>query len=73
MCRTQAHDIVQNTETSTVDENTNQSISNGNVCTETVIQNIQMCIRSGCGNQAINNPEWEQEFCSNDCVILHCK
>jgi hypothetical protein len=34
---------------------------------------VQMCIRNGCANPAVNNPEWEQEFCSNDCVVLHCR
>ena len=28
---------------------------------------------SGCENLAIRNPEWEDEYCSNECVVAHCK
>ena len=31
------------------------------------------CIRAGCTNFAIKSPEWEDEYCSNDCAIIHCK
>jgi toll-like receptor 13 len=31
------------------------------------------CIRTGCKNFAIKSPEWEDEYCSNDCAIRHCK
>ncbi|XP_066157145.1 TOX high mobility group box family member 4 isoform X2 [Euwallacea fornicatus] len=31
------------------------------------------CIRHGCPNQAISNPEWEDEYCSNECVVSHCR
>ncbi|XP_071517824.1 uncharacterized protein [Panulirus ornatus] len=30
------------------------------------------CIRSGCNNPAVHNPEWEDEYCSNECVVSHC-
>lgn len=33
--------------------------------------NIQ-CIREGCTNQAIVSSDWEDEYCSNECVINHC-
>ncbi|VEN46676.1 unnamed protein product [Callosobruchus maculatus] len=26
------------------------------------------CIRHGCPNPAVTNPEWEDEYCSNECV-----
>lgn len=32
----------------------------------------QQCIRNGCTNQAITSPDWEDEYCSNECVINHC-
>lgn len=32
----------------------------------------QKCIRNGCTNQAITSPDWEDEYCSNECVINHC-
>ena len=30
------------------------------------------CIRSGCGKPSVRNLEWEDEYCSNQCVVLHC-
>jgi len=32
-----------------------------------------VCIREGCENLAVRNPEWEGEYCSNECVVQHCK
>lgn len=56
-------------------ESETQSNVNGvdKVSLENEIPSTQMCIRNGCANRAVNNPEWEQEFCSNDCVIIHCR
>ena len=31
------------------------------------------CIRDGCTFKAVRNQEWEGEYCSNDCVVQHCK
>lgn len=31
------------------------------------------CIRQGCPNPAIVNSEWEDEYCSNECVVSHCR
>lgn len=31
------------------------------------------CIRVGCPNQAVPNSEWEDEYCSNECVVSHCR
>ncbi|KAI8736699.1 TOX high mobility group box family member 4-A [Biomphalaria glabrata] len=31
------------------------------------------CVRSGCGNYAKESPSWDAEYCSNDCVISHCR
>ena len=30
------------------------------------------CIRSGCEKPSVRNLEWEDEYCSNQCVVLHC-
>lgn len=30
------------------------------------------CIRSGCSAPSVRNVEWEDEYCSNQCVVLHC-
>nr|CAH7752269.1 unnamed protein product [Callosobruchus chinensis] len=29
------------------------------------------CIRHGCPNPAVTNPEWEDEYCSNECGRFH--
>ena len=31
------------------------------------------CIRQGCTNPAITSTEWEDEYCSNECVVGHCR
>lgn len=31
------------------------------------------CIREGCPAMAVISPEWEDEYCSNECVVKHCK
>ena len=31
------------------------------------------CIRHGCPNPAVANTEWEDEYCSNECVVSHCR
>ena len=33
----------------------------------------QNCIRNGCTNPAIVSNDWEDEYCSNECVITHCR
>ncbi|BFZ13162.1 hypothetical protein BsWGS_16200 [Bradybaena similaris] len=32
-----------------------------------------LCVRNGCRNHAKENPAWDSEYCSNDCVITHCR
>lgn len=32
-----------------------------------------MCVRNGCQNNAIDNPGWDSEYCSNECVVSHCR
>jgi len=32
-----------------------------------------VCIRAGCNNPGVHNPEWEDEYCSTDCVVSHCR
>ncbi len=31
------------------------------------------CIRVGCHRRAVRNAEWEDEYCSDECVVRHCK
>lgn len=33
----------------------------------------QICIRSGCTNPAVVSIDWEDEYCSNECCLSHCK
>lgn len=35
--------------------------------------NAQNCIRIGCTNPAIVSNDWEDEYCSYECVITHCR
>ncbi|XP_054889474.1 TOX high mobility group box family member 4-A isoform X2 [Poeciliopsis prolifica] len=32
-----------------------------------------MCVRAGCTNPAIDSEDWDQEYCSNECVATHCR
>jgi len=32
----------------------------------------QSCIRLGCSKPSVRNVEWEDEYCSSQCVVLHC-
>ncbi|KAI4483124.1 hypothetical protein M0804_008179 [Polistes exclamans] len=36
-------------------------------------QPTNACIRHGCPNPAVANSEWEDEYCSNECVVSHCR
>lgn len=36
-------------------------------------QSVATCIRHGCPNVAVPNNEWEDEYCSNECVVSHCR
>lgn len=31
------------------------------------------CIRTGCTQLAVRHSDWEDEYCSNECVITHCR
>lgn len=33
----------------------------------------QVCVRNGCGNVAMTSQEWDEEYCSSDCVVTHCR
>lgn len=32
-----------------------------------------MCIKRGCSQAAIKSSEWDEEYCSNECAVEHCK
>ncbi|KAJ7313088.1 hypothetical protein JRQ81_004356 [Phrynocephalus forsythii] len=31
------------------------------------------CIRAGCENPPVANSDWDNEYCSNECVVKHCR
>ncbi|XP_071785618.1 TOX high mobility group box family member 4-B-like isoform X2 [Asterias amurensis] len=35
--------------------------------------NHQICTRNGCNKPSIESPEWDNEYCSNECVVDHCR
>jgi len=35
-----------------------------------ITENI--CIRSGCNQPAVDNDQWNTDFCSSKCVVIHC-
>ncbi|XP_059226070.1 TOX high mobility group box family member 4 isoform X2 [Stomoxys calcitrans] len=36
-------------------------------------ETVQKCTRENCNKRAIINPDWEDEYCSNECVVIHCR
>ncbi|XP_067144986.1 TOX high mobility group box family member 4-A-like isoform X2 [Centruroides vittatus] len=34
---------------------------------------LQTCLRHGCNNPPIDSPDWDREYCSNECVVSHCR
>ncbi|XP_068097498.1 TOX high mobility group box family member 4 isoform X2 [Hyperolius riggenbachi] len=31
------------------------------------------CVRSGCENLPVESKDWDNEYCSNECVVKHCR
>ncbi|XP_061299730.1 TOX high mobility group box family member 4, partial [Pezoporus flaviventris] len=31
------------------------------------------CIRAGCGNAPVASGDWDEEYCSSECVVRHCR
>jgi len=40
---------------------------------EEEVMTENMCIKRGCSNLAVKSPEWDDEFCSDECAVGHCK
>ena len=32
-----------------------------------------LCVRAGCTKPAVENKDWDFEYCSNECVATHCR
>lgn len=61
---------LQNVPLQQVNNNNLMPPSLGNTANTISAQN---CIRSGCNNPAIVSADWEDEYCSNECVTEHCR
>ncbi|XP_072013453.1 uncharacterized protein [Amphiura filiformis] len=35
--------------------------------------NSAVCRRNGCNKPTIDSPDWDNEYCSNECVVDHCR
>uniref|UniRef100_A0A3B5BN39 TOX high mobility group box family member 4-A-like n=1 Tax=Stegastes partitus TaxID=144197 RepID=A0A3B5BN39_9TELE len=33
---------------------------------------LNLCVRAGCNNPAVESKDWDKEYCSNECVATHC-
>lgn len=55
-------------------DSTNLMTTNGD-STEDILSilSANICIRDGCGMNAITNSDWDGEYCSYDCVVIHTK
>ncbi|CDQ83588.1 unnamed protein product [Oncorhynchus mykiss] len=47
------------------------NVSSGPVVTQASSPNL--CVRAGCTNPAVENKDWDREYCSNECVATHCR
>lgn len=34
---------------------------------------LNICVRAGCTNPAVESKDWDKEYCSNECVATHCR
>ncbi|KAM4565211.1 TOX high mobility group box family member 4b isoform 2-T2 [Fundulus diaphanus] len=39
----------------------------------TTAQALNICVRAGCNNPAVESEDWDKEYCSNECVATHCR
>nr|XP_042898420.1 TOX high mobility group box family member 4-B isoform X2 [Parasteatoda tepidariorum] len=44
-----------------------------NMVNADMMSSLPTCLRNGCSNPAIDNPDWDREYCSSECVVSHCK
>ncbi|XP_048762477.2 thymocyte selection-associated high mobility group box protein TOX-like isoform X2 [Ostrea edulis] len=50
-----------------------QLMEEANMCLDGGDMMQSMCIRNGCTNSTIDSPGWDNEYCSNECVVNHCR
>lgn len=65
----------ENEETKEVFSSTNETlqIASHFKVQEEEVMTENMCIKRGCSNLAVKSPEWDDEFCSDECAVGHCK
>ncbi|XP_070977500.1 TOX high mobility group box family member 4-like [Oncorhynchus clarkii lewisi] len=66
-CSTEAEDGAEGEDGMQVELN----VSPGPDVTQTCSPNL--CVRAGCTNPAVENKDWDREYCSNKCVATHCR
>ncbi|XP_055794400.1 TOX high mobility group box family member 4-like [Salvelinus fontinalis] len=66
-CSTEAEDGAEGEDGMQVELN----VSPGPDVTQTCSPNL--CVRAGCTNPAVENKDWDREYCSNECVATHCR
>ncbi|XP_055912223.1 TOX high mobility group box family member 4 [Eupeodes corollae] len=54
-------------------QSTNKPNEPQNVQQTNDTSSTQICLRENCNKQAIINTDWEDEYCSNECVVIHCR
>lgn len=69
-----------NPEVVTIDDSDDEKVQDDDIVWENdpnskkiVVAAVKRCIRLGCPNIAKLDPQWDEEFCSEKCVIAHCK
>ncbi|CDQ64033.1 unnamed protein product [Oncorhynchus mykiss] len=66
-CSTEAEDGAEGEDGMQVELN----VSPGPDVTQACSPNL--CVRAGCTNPAVENKDWDREYCSNKCVATHCR
>lgn len=54
-------------------EATTQIASHVKILQEAEEKTQNTCIKQGCEKVAIKSSEWDDEYCSNECAVGHCK
>lgn len=73
MTQHQQQQIMMNQQQQMPTDNNPQQLGNQQIPNDNSQQIQQSCIRTGCTNAAVQSNDWEDEYCSNECVITHCR
>lgn len=64
--------VTSDLQESTVSQNSVQNVETSGDNHTNSVASTQTCIRKGCDKVAVVSPDWEDEYCSNECVVTHC-